>query len=134
VSYCGQQFHSVFRVEDSVRPTICSLFLSLVFFSLPVLTQDQPGQPPPARRDPGAASASEDETTQRLERDMAKKANQERSLALKNDTEKLLKLAVELKASVDKSNENLLSVDVIKKAEEIEKLAHSVKDKMKGPN
>jgi hypothetical protein len=25
-------------------------------------------------------------------------------------------------------------VDVLKKAEEIEKLAHSVKDKMKGPN
>ena len=35
---------------------------------------------------------------------------------------------------VDKSNENVLSLDVVKKAEEIEKLAHSVKDKMKGPN
>jgi hypothetical protein len=65
---------------------------------------------------------------------MAKKANQERAASLKNDTEKLLRLAVELKASVDKSNENLLSLDVIKKAEEIEKLAHSVRDKMKGPN
>lgn len=65
---------------------------------------------------------------------MAKKANQERAAAVKSDTEKLLKLAVELKASVDKSNENLLSVEVIRKAEEIEKLAHSVKDKMKGPN
>jgi hypothetical protein len=35
---------------------------------------------------------------------------------------------------VEKSNENLLSMDVVKKAEEIERLAHSVKDKMKGPN
>jgi len=33
---------------------------------------------------------------------------------------------------VDKTNEGTLSVDVVKKAEEIEKLAHSVKDKMKG--
>jgi hypothetical protein len=39
-----------------------------------------------------------------------------------------------LKQSVDKSDENVLSLDVIKKAEEIEKLARSVKEKMKGPN
>jgi hypothetical protein len=35
---------------------------------------------------------------------------------------------------VDKSNENVLSLDVLKKAEEIEKLAHSVKIKMRGSN
>jgi hypothetical protein len=58
----------------------------------------------------------------------------ERVAALKNDTDKLLKLSIELKSYVDKSNENVLSVDVVKKAEEIEKLAKSVKDKMKGPN
>ena len=68
----------------------------------------------------------------RMERDMAKKANQARQADLRRDTEKLLKLATELKESVDKTNESTLSVDVIKKAEEIEKLAHSVKDKMKG--
>ena len=76
----------------------------------------------------------EDEARARMERDMAKKANEERHAALKTDAEKLLKLSVELKAYVDKSNEHVLSVDVIKKAEEIEKLAHSVKEKMKGPN
>ena len=65
---------------------------------------------------------------------MAKKANQARQAMLKSDTDKLLKLAVELKDYVDKSNENVLSVDVLKKADEIEKLAHSVKDKMKGAN
>ena len=74
----------------------------------------------------------EDEARSKLERDMAKKANQERQAALKKDTEKLLKLATELKEYVDKTNENTLSMDVVKKAEEIEKLAHSVKDKMKG--
>jgi hypothetical protein len=65
---------------------------------------------------------------------MAKKAAKERVVALKHDTDKLLRLSVELKESVDRSNENVLSLDVIKKAEEIEKLAHSVKEKMKGPN
>ena len=66
--------------------------------------------------------------------DMEKRAAKERVAALKHDTDKLLKLSVELKESVDKSNENVLSIDVIKRAEEIEKLAHSVKEKMKGPN
>jgi len=69
-----------------------------------------------------------------MARDMAKKANLERQAQLKTDTEKLLKLSQELKDYVDKSNENMLSVSVLKKAEEIEKLARSVKDKMKGPN
>jgi hypothetical protein len=36
-----------------------------------------------------------------------------------------------LKAYVDKTNENIMSVEVVKKTEEIEKLAHSVREKMK---
>ena len=67
-------------------------------------------------------------------RDMAKKANLERQAAIKHDTDKLVKLAAQLKDYVDESNENILSMNVLKKAEEIERLAHSVKDKMKGPN
>ena len=70
----------------------------------------------------------------RLEHDAAKKAAKERVAALKNDTDKLLKLSVELKTYVDKSDENVLSLNVIKKAEEIEKLAKSVKEKMRGPD
>ena len=85
-------------------------------------------QLPPIEQKPGRA----DEPRLRMERDMAKKANQARQADLKRDTEKLLKLATELKQSVDKTNESTLSVDVVKKAEEIEKLAHRVKDKMKG--
>jgi nitric oxide reductase activation protein len=108
-----------------------------VAMALPVWAQRQsapPPAPPGDRNGLGTAPADEDDASARLAHDMAKKANLERHAAIKNDTERLLKLAVELKASVDKSNENLLSMDVVKKAEEIEKLAHSVKDKMKGPN
>ena len=76
----------------------------------------------------------EEQARARITSEMAKKAAKERVAALKNDTDKLLRLSVELKQSVDKSDKNVLSVDVIKKAEEIEKLARSVKDKMKGPD
>jgi nitric oxide reductase activation protein len=135
MSYLGRHLFTRSGIEGSVRPTICSLALFLCSLSISALTQTRAEPPPvPHSGDLGAAPASGDEATERIARDMAKKANQERAAAVKSDTEKLLKLAVELKASVDKSNENVLSVDVIKKAEEIEKLAHSVKDKMKGPN
>ena len=56
----------------------------------------------------------------------------DRQKRLVADTDKLLALATDLKQQVDKTNKNILSVDVIKKADEIEKLAHSVKERMKG--
>jgi len=58
--------------------------------------------------------------------------NKDRQTNLQKDADRLLKLATELKESVEKSNEHTLSLDVIKKAEEIEKLAKSVKEKMRG--
>lgn len=58
--------------------------------------------------------------------------NADRQKRLVADTDKLLALATDLKEQVDKSTKDTLSVDVIKKADEIEKLAHSVKERMKG--
>ena len=72
-----------------------------------------------------------DPLEKQMERDRAKKLNKERQAAIKHDTDKLLALATELKDYVDKSNENVLSLDVVRKAEEIEKLAHHVKERMK---
>jgi hypothetical protein len=88
----------------------------------------------PASQQDGNEPVDENEARARIMHDMEKKAAKERVAALKTDTDKLLKLSIELKAYVDKSDENVLSVDVLKKAEEIEKLAKSVRDKMKGPN
>lgn len=76
----------------------------------------------------------DEDPTVRMQKELEKKANQERQLHLKTDTDKLFKLATELKDQVDKSNQNILSLEVIKKADEIEKLAHSVKEKMRGEN
>jgi hypothetical protein len=82
---------------------------------------------------PGTTTEQREENPEQAKwrRDAAKKANQERQAQIQRDTERLLKLANELKDYVDKSNENLLSLEVVKKAEEIEKLAHDVKEKMK---
>lgn len=92
-----------------------------------------PGQVPvPNPPFPSQGSSPEQEAQDRMQKEMAKKANQERQAQLKRDTEHLFKLATELKQYVEKTNENTLSVEVVKKAEEIEKLARSVKDKMKG--
>jgi len=62
----------------------------------------------------------------------AKARNDDRQKRLVADTDKLLALATDLKEEVGKTNKQILSVDVIKKADEIEKLAHSVKERMKG--
>jgi hypothetical protein len=121
-----------------MRPQRVAWTLSLcLLFTIPSRAQTQ--APPPPRQagqrgDLAPAAGDAAETQERMAHDMAKKANQSRQALIKGDTDKLLKLAVELKDYVDKSNENVLSLDVIKKADEIEKLAHSVKDKMKGPN
>lgn len=58
--------------------------------------------------------------------------NDQRQKDLVRDTQKLYALAGQLKTDVAKSNKDILSIDVIKKADEIEKLAKSVKEKMKG--
>jgi hypothetical protein len=117
-----------------LQPSIWALSICLLFAISSNAQNQAPQAPPQIPGPPTRGNGDADQTQQRLAYEMAKKANLERHAMLKADTDKLLKLAVELKNSVDKSNENVLSLDVLKKAEEIEKLAHSVKDKMKGPN
>lgn len=112
----------------------------LFLLTMPVLSISSFGQSPaqgPAQI-PRLGSNSDlspddrqDEQRAKMEKEMAKKANRERQAQLQRDTDNLLKLANELKQYVDKSSEHTLSLDVVKKAEEIEKLAHSVKEKMK---
>ncbi len=62
---------------------------------------------------------------------MIKEANKKRQQDIRDDTDKLFHLATELKAAVDKTNENLLSLEVVRKAEQVEKLAKKVKENMK---
>jgi hypothetical protein len=119
------------------KPFALSVFLLLVtaLSSLASFSQDAsqsaPPNPLPIPRLGTIPDAAEDEEHAKIDKDIAKRLNHERQVQLQHDTDSLLKLATELKKYVDKSNENTLSLDVVKKAEEIEKLARSVKEKMK---
>ena len=72
-----------------------------------------------------------DPTLQKMQKEAEKQRNEKRQSELKRDTDQLYKLATELKKAVDTTNENVLSLEVIRKTEEIQKLAKSVHDKMK---
>jgi hypothetical protein len=85
--------------------------------------------PPGMQRKP---SDTEPSIPPEMQKRMEKEANQQRQTELKRDAARLLKLSTELNDYVGKTNENILSLDVIKKADEIERLAHSVKTKMRG--
>jgi len=54
-----------------------------------------------------------------------------RQQELLRDATKLHQLSGELKDYLDKSGSTILSVEMLKKAETVEKLAHSVRSKMK---
>ena len=87
--------------------------------------------PPQVGRGPLGPRRPRDPQIARMERENIKGLNKERYEKLKGDTDKLLELATELKQGVDRADENILSLEVIKKTEEIEKLAKSVREKMK---
>jgi len=115
-------------------PLLRSFLVALVLLSAcPLPAQTSVDQLPPTSEDSqfGRDRERKDPDQEKRERDMEKARNKERQQSLQKDTAQLLQLATELKQYVDKSNENTLSVDVIKKAEEIEKLAHKVREKMR---
>jgi len=82
--------------------------------------QQQRNEPPPP-----------DPTFEKMQKQAEKQRNERRQSDLKRDADQLYKLAGELKKSVDSTNEHVLSVEVLRKTEEIQKLAKSVHDKMK---
>ena len=68
-----------------------------------------------------------DSTAQKLEH----MRQDDRRKHLMSDTDKLLQLSTELRSEVEKSSKDELSLNVVRKAAEIEKLAHDVKERMK---
>ncbi|HXH51051.1 MAG TPA: hypothetical protein VNM47_17060 [Terriglobia bacterium] len=72
--------------------------------------------------------------------DVFAKTSQKRKKALMDDNFKKLKehaqdlaeLAKSLQAEIEKSNENVLSLEIVKKADEAEKLARKIKNEAKG--
>jgi hypothetical protein len=66
-----------------------------------------------------------------MDEERLKAMNDDRHKRLSADVDRLLALTNELKSSVDKANKDQLSLEVMRKAAEIEKLAHDVQSRMK---
>lgn len=117
-----------------MRLSVALLLLLSLCLPMQSVSQNPPPTPPSHMPPPSMSreDSTEQDSTAKLQKALEKKFNLERQAQLKRDTDKLLQLSTELKQYVDKTNENVLSVDVVKKADEIEKLARSVKEKMKG--
>lgn len=113
-----------------------------IFFSaaaalliLPLSAQAQRTEPPPMPGIPSAgandAASPSDPGMRRMTEAMAVKRNNLRQQQIVSDTAHLLELAQKLNDQVSKSSKNELSVSVVKEADEIEKLAKSIKEKMR---
>jgi hypothetical protein len=61
----------------------------------------------------------------------AKAMDADRRKRLAADVDRLVSLTNELKSDIDKTTKDQLSLEVIKKAQEIEKLAHDVQNRLK---
>lgn len=107
----------------------CSRLLTIValllWFSLsPAWAQRVPSQVP-------SNSSAVPELDPEIQRTMQKERLKKRCEEMKRDSQRLLELATELKQYVDKSGENVLSLEVLRKAEEMERLARQVKNNMR---
>jgi hypothetical protein len=109
-------------------------FSSLAFFLLPFMSPAlalRASQEPDPRPRVNPKNGSEDETpVNPAARDALLQENEK---DIKKKVEKLLQLATELKEEVDKTNSTkVLSVAMLKKADEIERLAKDIKTRAKG--
>lgn len=117
------------------RPVLPLTFLLLISLgaAFPLFGQSDEGVP----RLPDIIRNSPDHTNapvtndDQAQREQALHAAQMRQEEIKRETQKLFELSAQLKEQMDKGNGQLLSVDALKKTEEIEKLAHKLKGKMK---
>jgi uncharacterized membrane protein YhiD involved in acid resistance len=96
------------------------------------------GQFAPARTVPPMDASQQVEIqNQQAEQQKAEQEKKRRELNLQrrkqisDESAMLVQLSTELKAEVDKTDKDTLSLAVIRKAQDIEKLAHAVKENMK---
>jgi hypothetical protein len=79
----------------------------------------------------GATTDAKPASQQSANQQKAATADDERKKQISDESTQLLTMALALKAEVDKTNKDTLSLNVIRKADAIERLAKTVKDKMK---
>ena len=114
-----------------MRAIVAFLLLSVLMMMTPAWAQDLPATAAAQGRAPGVPPPATPAEIA-MQKRMAKQRNQERFAQLKQVIGILLELATQLKKSVDEASDQTLSLDVIRKAEQIEKLAKQVRQKMVG--
>lgn len=129
---CSQLVSEIFsKIKIAARSTVFALTLGLL---LPVaIAQETPITNPPPPTLPGLTPnpTQPDSSVARMAEKMARERNAQRQQKIVEDSARLLKLAQQLNTDVSKSNKYTLSLSVVKEAGEIEKLAKTIKDKMK---
>jgi hypothetical protein len=95
----------------------------------PVLDSQAVVNPPGQQTPYGSESGNSGFDSLLAERRM-KMLNNERRKSLISDSDKLLKLAIELNVEIGQSKSGSLTPDQLRKVADIEKLAHNVRDKM----
>ncbi|HEX7157961.1 MAG TPA: hypothetical protein VF214_03015 [Edaphobacter sp.] len=124
-----------------VRSTLAAALVLTVCYA-PVQAQHKDAQPArdtaqtsqtsqPAAKDDGTAAEQKTSEQKPSEPEKPMTPAEARQAQLLADTQRLYQLTQELKAEVAKSNKDMLSIQVIKKADEVEKLARSVKERMR---
>ena len=113
------------------RFAIVAAGAATLLWRTPGVLARQPQQPPvPRRPRPEPGAAPED---QPVPREALKAVLQENQKQIKKDIEKLYQLAEELKKEVEKADASeVLSLNVVRKAEEVEKLAKRIKNLARG--
>lgn len=131
-----------FRLKSIVRLAAAGLLVSASIWVC-AQQQQQPGGAPnmspipnkpiilPAANHPPDANDRMEMDQQQTKKDKFEAANVMRRKQISDDAAKLLELATELKAAIDKTDKDTLSIDVIRKADNIERLAKGVREKMK---
>jgi hypothetical protein len=112
------------------KPFLLFLFLTTILLGLAV---------PPARGQNPIPKAPNPASTPGTDSDNSQPPNVDKKLLEENDKDmkkkvlQLYELASQLKEQVEKTDSSkVLSLDLVKKAEEIEKLAHDIKNRTKG--
>ncbi|PYX47545.1 MAG: hypothetical protein DMG79_13670 [Acidobacteria bacterium] len=113
-----------------LKASLVALVFLALFGSVSLAAAQQIHLPPAIAQGPGIGDVpvkSGNET----QKEQARAANLQRQVEIKRDTEKMYQLTAELKEYLEKADQGIMSTDALKKAEQIEKLAHGVKSKMK---
>jgi hypothetical protein len=140
-------FKSIPKLTIKPRTLACLAAIAVIPFSASVSLSPQvgpvsgtplphdisnwPPMNPTANPTADANRYLEDSMKAQDNRKRLEKLNQQRHKEMTSDTEKLLALANQLKTETDKAAKDALSMNAVRQAEQIEKLAHSVRETMR---